>query len=128
MGRDPVVPQSLIIENWEERLVRGPKPPKALKFATISFALFWLFAIIAETKRVLVSFRNLHLLELKIKNFVGNFWLIYVECERAGWPDKLNRSGHSFILYPDPFYQKGKVSFHCINKHRVKNYPGGINI
>ena len=53
-----------------ERLIRALKVPEAFEFLTISFPLSWFFAIIAETRRVLVSFRDLHL-ELKIKNF-GN--------------------------------------------------------
>ena len=56
----------LIIGKVLERLLRELKVPKALKFITISFLMSWLFAIIAETRRVLVS-----LLELKIKNCSG---------------------------------------------------------
>lgn len=52
-----------------ERLVRGLKVPEALKFVTVSFPVSWLFAIRAETRRVLISFRKLHLLVFKIKNF-----------------------------------------------------------
>lgn len=52
-----------------KKLVRGLKLPKVLKLAKIYFPMSWLFAIIAETRRVLVSFRSLHLLELKTKNF-----------------------------------------------------------
>ena len=56
-----------------ERLVRRVKVPKTLKFVTISVPLSWLFAVIAGSRRV--SFRRLHLLELKIKNFSGlSFW------------------------------------------------------
>ena len=56
----------LIIGKVSERLLRELKVPKALKFITIYFPMSWLFAIIAETRRALVS-----LLELKIKNFSG---------------------------------------------------------
>ena len=51
-----------------ERLVRGLKAPEVFKFVTISFPIFWFFAIITET-RFLVSFRGRHLLEVKTKNF-----------------------------------------------------------
>ena len=73
LGRAPVVPQSpsLGVRRALKRLVRGLKAPKMLKFVTICFPMSWPFAIIAETRRVLVSFRSLHLLELKIKNFGG---------------------------------------------------------
>ena len=53
-----------------ERLVRELKVPKALKFITISFSVSWLFVIITKTRRVFTLFRNFHLLELRIKNFV----------------------------------------------------------
>ena len=56
----------LIIGKVSERLLRELKVPKALKFITIYFPMSWLFAIIAEMRRALVS-----LLELKIKNFGG---------------------------------------------------------
>ena len=54
-----------------EREAGRLKAPTALKFITISFPISWLFSIIAETRTVLVLFRGLHLLELKIKNFDG---------------------------------------------------------
>ena len=56
----------LIIGKVSERLLRELKVPKALKFITIYFPMSWLFAIIAEMRKALVS-----LLELKIKNFSG---------------------------------------------------------
>ena len=73
LERAPIALQSPIFENWEdlERLVRGLKAPKEFLFVTISFPMSWLFTITAETRRVLVLFRNLHLRELKIKNFGG---------------------------------------------------------
>ena len=40
-----------------ERLVRRLKVTKAFEFVTICFPTSWLLAIIAETRRVLVSFR-----------------------------------------------------------------------
>ena len=43
--------------------------PKEITFVIISFPMSLLFAIRAETKRVLISFRSLHLLDLRIKNF-----------------------------------------------------------
>ena len=43
--------------------------PEALRFIIISFPMSLLFAIRAETKRVLISVRSLHLLDLRIKNF-----------------------------------------------------------
>ena len=54
-----------------ERHVRRLKAPEALKFVTISFPMSWLFAITAETRRVLVLFRGLRLLQVKIKTFGG---------------------------------------------------------
>ena len=42
---------------------------EVLNFITSSFPMYWFFLVIAETDRVLVSFRSLYLLELKIKNF-----------------------------------------------------------
>ena len=42
-----------------------------LKFGTASFPISWIFAKIAENRRVLISFRSLHFPELKIKNFGG---------------------------------------------------------
>lgn len=62
---------SLGIWRTLERLVRGLKVPEALKYVTVSFPMSWLFAVITETRRILVLFRGLHLLELKIKNFSG---------------------------------------------------------
>lgn len=58
---------SLRIGRMLERLVRELK---VLKFVTIFSPMSWLF-VITETRRILVSFRNLHFLELKIKNFGG---------------------------------------------------------
>lgn len=72
MGRTPIVPQSHLIGNWKDDvkgLVKGLKAPKVLEFVAIFFPISWLFANIAETKRVLVSLRGLHSLELKIENF-----------------------------------------------------------
>lgn len=43
--------------------------PKEIAFVLISFPMSLLFAVRAETKRVLISFRSLHLLDLRIKNF-----------------------------------------------------------
>jgi len=42
---------------------------EVLNFITIFFPVYWFFLVIAETGRVLVSFRSLYLLELKTKNF-----------------------------------------------------------
>ena len=42
-----------------------------LKFVKISFPMFFLFAIVAETRWGLVSFRSLHLLEFKSTKFGG---------------------------------------------------------
>lgn len=48
------------------------KVPKVkLTFLTGSFPMSWLFANNRRTGKVLVLFKNLHLLELKIKNFGG---------------------------------------------------------
>lgn len=55
---------------WE-RLVRRLNILEALKFVTISFPISCLFAIIAETGRIWVSFRGLNFLELKVKNFTS---------------------------------------------------------
>ena len=46
--------QSLRIGRMLKRLVKGLKVPEALKFVTISFPESWIFAIIAETRRVFV--------------------------------------------------------------------------
>lgn len=54
-----------------EKFHKGQNVPKVLKFILISFPMLWLFAIIAETKMVLFSFKVFHLLELKIKNVVS---------------------------------------------------------
>ena len=51
------------------------------RFVTIIFPMSWLFVIVAKTRRVLVSFRSLQLLEWKSKNF-GDLpwrWLIWVQ-------------------------------------------------
>lgn len=71
LGKPPVVPWSPIIDNWEHigRLARGLKAYKVLRFVTFSFPVSWLFGIRAEAGGILVSFRSLYLLELKIKNF-----------------------------------------------------------
>ena len=45
--------------------------PEVLESATTSFPVPWLFAMIREIRRVLVLFRGLHLLKLKMKNFGG---------------------------------------------------------
>ena len=55
-----------------ERLVRGIMVPEGLGSVTISFPMPWLFALIAETRMVFVSFRELYLLRFKIKN-IGSF-------------------------------------------------------
>lgn len=60
---------SLRIERVLERLVRELKVPDVCEFLAICFPLSWFFTIIAETRRVLVLLRGLHLLELKIKDF-----------------------------------------------------------
>lgn len=45
---------------------------EGLVSVTISFPMPWLFALIAETRRVFVSFRELYLLKFTIQNF-GSF-------------------------------------------------------
>ena len=75
----------LIIGKVSERLLRELKVPKALKFITIYFPMSWLFAIIAETRRALVS-----LLELKIKNLVVFLKVTHLECKKDSLPDGLN--------------------------------------
>ena len=60
---------SLGIWRTLEKPIRGLKVHEMLKVVTISFPMSWLFAVITETRRFLVSLRGLHLLELKIKNF-----------------------------------------------------------
>ena len=70
LGGAPVVPWSPIIDNWRDTggLVRGMKIHKECRSVIIFSLMSWLFAIIAETKRVLVLFRNLHLMKLKVKS------------------------------------------------------------
>ena len=69
---------SLRIGRTLERLVRELKTSEELKFVTISFLMSWIFAIVAKTRRVLISLRDLNLLKLKIKVFGGLLltWLI----------------------------------------------------
>ena len=50
-----------------ERLVGGLRVPKPVKFVTISFPKSWSFAIVEEARKVFISFRCLHLLELNIR-------------------------------------------------------------
>ena len=71
LGIAPVFLRALLLRigRASERLLRGQKVLKILKFVTTSFPMACLFAIIEETRRVWFSFRHLHLLELKIKNF-----------------------------------------------------------
>lgn len=66
-----------------ERQIRAQKLPKVLKFVIIYFPVFWLSAVVAETRRILVSFRRLYFHELKIKNVE----VTYLQCETAGLPD-----------------------------------------
>ena len=70
LGGAPVVPWNPIIDNWRDTggLVRGMKMHKECRSVIIFFLMSWLFAIIAGTKRVLVSFRKLHLMKLKVKS------------------------------------------------------------
>lgn len=51
------------------RTLKSLKAPGALKLVTVFPPMPWIFAIMAETKRVLVWFRGLHFLQLKIKDF-----------------------------------------------------------
>ena len=63
MGKTPAIP-------WElGKLVRGLKVPGALKLVTVFPSMSWLFAVMAKTRRVCVSFKGLHLVELKIEDF-----------------------------------------------------------
>lgn len=41
--------------------------PGALKLVTVFPSMSWLFALMAKTRRVCVSFRGLYLVELKIE-------------------------------------------------------------
>lgn len=43
--------------------------PKETTFVIISFPMSLLFAVRAETNRVLICFRSLHLMDLRVKNF-----------------------------------------------------------
>ena len=51
------------------RTLKSLKASGALKPITIFPPVPWISAIMAETKRVLVWFRDLHFLQLKIKDF-----------------------------------------------------------
>lgn len=63
---------SLEIRRTLERLARGLKALGMLTFLTVFFSpMPWFFVILAETKRGLVLFRGLYLLELKVENFSG---------------------------------------------------------
>lgn len=70
LGGAPVVPWSPIIDNRRDTggLVRGMKMYKECRSVIIFFLMTWLFPIIAETKKVLVLFRSLHLMKLKVKS------------------------------------------------------------
>lgn len=58
------------VTSWRtERTLERLKMPKEIAFVLISFPMSLLFAVRAETKGVLISFRSLHLLDLRIKNF-----------------------------------------------------------
>lgn len=74
--------------------------PKEITFV-ISFPMSLLFAIRAETKRVLISFRSLHLLDLRIKNF-GD--LSSIQSMRELVCQIKSESGHGFPFHPGPFY------------------------
>ena len=91
-----MVPLSPIIETWEEvgKLVRGLKAPEVLKFVTMSFPMYWLFAIIAETRNVLFLFWNLCLLQVKIKSF-GTLGFMAQECRFA----RLTKSGVNIVSH-----------------------------
>lgn len=58
LGIAPVFLRALLLRigRASERLLRGQKVLKILKFVTTSFLLSWLFVTVAETRRVLVSF------------------------------------------------------------------------
>ena len=45
-----------------------------IKFVTIYFIISYIFSIVAEIRRVFISFRHLHFLQLKIKNFDSIFF------------------------------------------------------
>ena len=117
--KTPIESWSTIIENWRslKKLVRGLKVSKAFIFLTISVPIFWLFAIIAETRRVFVLFRSLHRLNLMINNFDGFplRWFIWTAREWLIW------HGHSFPFHSRPFYKKGKVLLQSINNVKLKS-------
>ena len=73
LGRAPVVPRSPITGSEEDpgRLVRQLKIPEVLKFVATSVPMSSLFAIIAEIRRLLVSYKVSYLPELNTKNFSG---------------------------------------------------------
>lgn len=52
-------------------MVRGLTASGALEFVAAFFPVSWFFKIMAGIRRVLVLFRGLHLLEMKIKDFSG---------------------------------------------------------
>lgn len=56
-----------------EKLLRGLMTPVVIKFVTIYFIISYIFSIVAEIRRVFISFRHLHFLQLKIKNFDSIF-------------------------------------------------------
>ena len=71
-GKSPILRASLLRSGTVlEKFHKGQNVPKVLKFIVISFPMFWLFVIIAETKMVLFSFKVFHLLELKLKDVVS---------------------------------------------------------
>ena len=65
--------------------LRAVMAPKVLKFVKVSLLVSWFFAIIAGIRRVWVSLRSLHLIELKIKQF-GSLEVTHLECERIALP------------------------------------------
>ena len=127
-GRGPIAPQYSVIENWEQKGNLRPliydNPFQCPR------GVFWfvLFAIRAETRRVLLSLRGLQWLELKMKNLGGIFLLGNSSRE---WESCFSRLAKSSTALTPPFCSflwERKVPVQPISKHRVKSYLDGINI
>ena len=85
----------------------------------------WLFSLMTETKKLLVSFISLYRLELKIKNFSN----LLSDSSARELVCQINYiwGKDSFQFHSGPFYLKGEVPVQLII-NRVKNYLGGMNI
>ena len=130
-GKNSCSPSELCLWELGEHLkccFRGLQVSEALIFVTISFPISWLFAIIAETRRVWFHFGAFICCGWRLR--ISVLFLLGASRVQERCFARLTESGvnivfHSILVL---FTWKEKPSVEPLNQYRLKGYLGGISI